>query len=129
MDEAAIIEWGDSKPSKKFISKELSAAMKEKSRKLVEWLKTAETESEDSDEVSRSFLGPGRWIFRIQVPFSQEKSLTKGSIFTLFLNIVGVIYKDNPLSDPREKSWIDELYSGVLISYNSSSQEFSVLTS
>lgn len=52
LDEAAIIEWGDSKPSKKFISKELCAAMKEKSRKLVEWLKTAETESEDSEEDS-----------------------------------------------------------------------------
>ena len=47
LDEAAIVEWGDSKPSKKFVAKELSAALKEKSKKLVEWLKTADTESED----------------------------------------------------------------------------------
>merc|ERR1712004_2364 len=47
LDEESIIEWGDSKPSKKYISKELSAEMKATSRKLIEWLKTAESESED----------------------------------------------------------------------------------
>ena len=52
LDEAAIIEWGDSKPSKKFVAKELSAALKEKSKKLVEWLKTADTDS--SSEVDSS---------------------------------------------------------------------------
>lgn len=51
LDEEAIIEWGSSKPSKKYISKELSAELKEKSKKLVEWLKTADIESdEDSDD-------------------------------------------------------------------------------
>jgi len=50
LDEAAIVEWGDSKPSKKFVAKELSAALKEKSKKLVEWLKTADTESEDESD-------------------------------------------------------------------------------
>jgi len=47
LDEESIIEWGDSKPSKKYISKELSAEMKATSRKLVDWLKTAESESEE----------------------------------------------------------------------------------
>jgi len=52
IDEAAIIEWGDAKPSKKYISKELSGTLKEKCRKVVEWLKTAETESEESEDDS-----------------------------------------------------------------------------
>jgi len=52
LDEAAIIEWGESKASKKYVSKELSGALKERCKKLVEWLKTAETESDESDEES-----------------------------------------------------------------------------
>ena len=47
LDEESILEWGEAKPSKKYISKELSAEMKATSRKLIEWLKTAESESED----------------------------------------------------------------------------------
>jgi len=47
LDEEVIIEWGESKASKKYVPKELSGAIKEKCRKLVEWLKVAETESED----------------------------------------------------------------------------------
>ena len=50
LDEEAIIEWGDSKPSKKYISKELSAKLKETSRKLIDWLKTAESESEEESD-------------------------------------------------------------------------------
>ena len=53
LDEAAIIEWGDSKPSKKFVAKELSAALKEKAKKLVEWLKTADTDSSSEVESSK----------------------------------------------------------------------------
>jgi translation initiation factor 5 len=47
LDEESILEWGESKPSKKYISKELSAEMKATSKKLIEWLKTAESESEE----------------------------------------------------------------------------------
>jgi len=50
LDEAAIIEWGEAKPSKKYVSKTLSATLKEKAKKLVEWLKTADTESESSSD-------------------------------------------------------------------------------
>ena len=47
LDEESILEWGESKPSKKYISKELSAEMKTTSKKLIEWLKTADSESEE----------------------------------------------------------------------------------
>jgi translation initiation factor 5 len=47
LDEESILEWGESKPSKKYISKELSAEMKATSKKLIEWLKTADSESEE----------------------------------------------------------------------------------
>ena len=52
VEDTLIIEWGESKPSKKYVSKELSATLKEKARRVVEWLKTAESESseEESDE-------------------------------------------------------------------------------
>jgi len=52
VEDSQIIEWGESKPSKKYVSKELSATLKEKARRVVEWLKTAESESseEESDE-------------------------------------------------------------------------------
>ena len=50
VDEEHIIEWGESKPSKKYVSKELSGELKEKAKKVIEWLKAAEEESE-SEEV------------------------------------------------------------------------------
>ena len=51
VDDEQIVEWGESKPSKKYVSKELSGTLKEKAKKVIEWLKSAETESE-SEEVS-----------------------------------------------------------------------------
>lgn len=52
LDEAAIIEWGDSKASKKYISKELSGQIKARCSKLVEWLKTADVEDSSEEESS-----------------------------------------------------------------------------
>merc|ERR1712130_516457 len=49
LDEKAIIDWGKSKPSKKFISKELSATLKSNCAALVHWLETAEEESSDEE--------------------------------------------------------------------------------
>lgn len=49
LDEKAIIDWGKSKPSKKFISKELSATLKSNCAALVNWLETAEEESSDEE--------------------------------------------------------------------------------
>lgn len=50
VEDEQIVEWGESKPSKKYVSKELSGTLKEKAKKVIEWLKSAETESE-SEEV------------------------------------------------------------------------------
>ena len=55
VDDEQIVEWGESKPSKKYVSKELSGTLKEKAKKVIEWLKSAETESE-SEEVSTLLL-------------------------------------------------------------------------
>lgn len=49
VEDEFIVEWGDSKPSKKYVSKELSGTLKEKAKKVVDWLKSAETESESED--------------------------------------------------------------------------------
>lgn len=57
VDDEQIVEWGESKPSKKYVSKELSGTLKEKAKKVIEWLKSAETESE-SEEVTRSCDNP-----------------------------------------------------------------------
>jgi len=50
VDDEQIVEWGESKPSKKYVSKELSGTLKEKAKKVIEWLKSAETESESEEE-------------------------------------------------------------------------------
>ena len=52
LDEKAIIDWGKSRPSKKFISKELSATLKSNCAALVNWLETAEEESSEEETVS-----------------------------------------------------------------------------
>ena len=57
VDDEQIVEWGESKPSKKYVSKELSGPLKEKPKNVIEWLKSAETESE-SEEVTRSCDNP-----------------------------------------------------------------------
>ena len=48
MEEEVMIEWG-SKPSRKYVSKELSAEILAKAQPFIKWLKEAEEESEDSD--------------------------------------------------------------------------------
>nr|CAG4642498.1 EOG090X05QT [Evadne anonyx] len=49
LEEEVIIEWG-SKPSRKYVSKELSADILAKAAPFITWLKEAEEESEDSDD-------------------------------------------------------------------------------
>ena len=49
VDEEHIIEWGDAQASRANCSLEMSKALKEKSAKVIEWLKTAEEET--SEEV------------------------------------------------------------------------------
>lgn len=49
VEEEIMIEWG-SKPSRKYISKELSAEILAKAQPFITWLKDAEEESEDSDD-------------------------------------------------------------------------------
>nr|CAG4641677.1 EOG090X05QT [Eurycercus lamellatus] len=49
VDEEIIIEWGG-KPSRKYVSKELSADILAKAQPFITWLKEAEEESEDSDD-------------------------------------------------------------------------------
>lgn len=49
VEDEQIVEWGESKPSKKYVSKELSAELKEKARRVIEWLKTAESESSEAE--------------------------------------------------------------------------------
>merc|ERR1712061_246772 len=53
LDEEVILEWGK-KVSKKYVSKELSEQIHEKTEKFLTWLKEAEEESED-DEVELEF--------------------------------------------------------------------------
>lgn len=48
VEEEVMIEWG-SKPSRKYVSKELSADILAKALPFITWLKEAEEESEDSD--------------------------------------------------------------------------------
>lgn len=48
IEEEVMIEWG-SKPSRKYVSKELSAEILAKAQPFIKWLKEAEEESEDSD--------------------------------------------------------------------------------
>ena len=49
VDEEIMIEWG-SKPSRKYVSKELSADILAKAQPFITWLKDAEEESEESDD-------------------------------------------------------------------------------
>ena len=48
VEEEVMIEWG-SKPSRKYVSKELSADILAKAAPFITWLKEAEEESEESD--------------------------------------------------------------------------------
>lgn len=48
VEEEVMIEWG-SKPSRKYVSKELSADILAKAQPFITWLKEAEEESEESD--------------------------------------------------------------------------------
>jgi translation initiation factor 5 len=50
LDEEVLLEWG-SKPSRKYVGKELSADIHAKAQPFITWLKEAEEESEDSDDV------------------------------------------------------------------------------
>lgn len=49
LEEEVLIEWG-SKPSRKYVSKELSTDILAKAAPFITWLKEAEEESEDSDD-------------------------------------------------------------------------------
>nr|CAG4634773.1 EOG090X05QT [Alona affinis] len=49
VDEEIILEWG-SKPSRKYVSKELSTDILAKAQPFLTWLKDAEEESDDSDD-------------------------------------------------------------------------------
>lgn len=49
VDEDVLIEWG-SKPSKKYVSKELSTAIHGKAAPFIKWLQEAEEESSSEDE-------------------------------------------------------------------------------
>ena len=49
VEEEVMIEWG-SKPSRKYVSKELSAEILAKAQPFIKWLKEAEEESEESDD-------------------------------------------------------------------------------
>ena len=49
LDEEVLLEWG-SKPSRKYVGKELSADIHAKAQPFITWLKEAEEESEDSDD-------------------------------------------------------------------------------
>ena len=50
VDEEVMIEWG-SKPSRKYVSKELNADILAKAQPFITWLKEAEEESDESDDV------------------------------------------------------------------------------
>nr|CAG4650137.1 EOG090X05QT [Sida crystallina] len=51
IDEEVLLEWG-SKPSRKYVSKELSADIHAKAQPFITWLKVAEVESEDESDDS-----------------------------------------------------------------------------
>nr|CAG4651805.1 EOG090X05QT [Triops cancriformis] len=55
MDEEVLLEWG-AKPSRKYVSKELSAEIHVKAEAFLKWLKEAEEEESDSDEEEDSDL-------------------------------------------------------------------------
>ncbi|XP_039248292.2 eukaryotic translation initiation factor 5-like [Styela clava] len=49
VDEEVMLEWGE-KPSKKYVTKELSRAIHEKAAPFIKWLKEAEEESSDEED-------------------------------------------------------------------------------
>lgn len=49
VDEEVLLEWGQ-KPSKKYVSKELSKEIHEKAAPFIKWLREAEEESSEEDE-------------------------------------------------------------------------------
>jgi len=49
LEEEVLIEWG-AKPSRKYVSKELSVDILAKAAPFITWLKEAEEETEDSDD-------------------------------------------------------------------------------
>lgn len=49
VDEDVLLEWGE-KPSKKYVSKELSYAIHEKAAPFMKWLREAEEESSDEEQ-------------------------------------------------------------------------------
>ena len=53
VEEEVILDWGK-KPSKRYVKKKLSADLIKSSEKVLEWLREAETESEEesSEEVT-----------------------------------------------------------------------------
>lgn len=59
LDEEAIIEWSK-KPSKKYISKEMSKKIHEKVEPFIKWLKEAEVDSEDQDDQKPAKNGNGK---------------------------------------------------------------------
>merc|ERR1712088_911264 len=54
LDEEVILEWGK-KASKKYVSKELSEQIHKKAEPFLNWLKEAEEESSDEDDVELTF--------------------------------------------------------------------------
>jgi translation initiation factor 5 len=52
LDEEALFEWAD-KPSKKYVSKDVSKLIREKASAFIQWLKEAEVEEESSDEANK----------------------------------------------------------------------------
>lgn len=53
LDEEVLCEWHE-KPSKKYVSKEMSKAIREKAAPFIKWLKEAEVEDESDDEKNKN---------------------------------------------------------------------------
>jgi translation initiation factor 5 len=55
VEENILIDWGN-KPSKKFVSKEINAAILEKAKPLIQWLESESSSEEESDLEVRHFV-------------------------------------------------------------------------
>ncbi|KAK2707739.1 hypothetical protein QYM36_015440 [Artemia franciscana] len=66
VEENVLIDWGN-KPSKKFVSKEINAAILEKAKPLIQWLESESSSEEESDLEVRHFVS---FFFYVEFPLN-----------------------------------------------------------
>ncbi|MFH4983262.1 hypothetical protein AB6A40_009971 [Gnathostoma spinigerum] len=77
VEEEVLLAWGE-KPSKKYVKKKLCEEIIEKAKPVLEWLKNAEEDSEESDDEAVEFDDRARQVGLVnKAPPAQVNGLTK----------------------------------------------------